>query len=81
MVRVIVRDEDLPQLDEAYGRLQQLSLSPLRAVEEQALASPSDEERRRCAARCRHRSRRADEDEIEVHRPIVEACEYEAKAR
>ena len=49
MVGVVVRDEDLAQFDEANGRLQQLALRALCAVDEQALAAPADEERRRRA--------------------------------
>ena len=54
VVRVVMRDEDLPQLDEAHRRLQQLSLRALGAVDEQALAAPANEERSRRPARRRH---------------------------
>ena len=67
MVGVVVREEDFAQLDEADGRAEHLPLGPLGAVEEQALAPPANEQRRRRSPRGRHRARGAEEDEVEVH--------------
>jgi len=67
MVGVVVREEDLPQLDQADVRAQKLPLRALGAVEEQPLAAAAQEHRRRSALGSRHRARGAEEDEIEVH--------------
>jgi hypothetical protein len=66
-----VRDEDLAQLDQPHRGAQQLPLGSLRAVEQQPLAAPADEQRRRRALGGRHRARGAEEDEIQIHRAIV----------
>ena len=71
VIGVEVRDEDLAQLDQPDDGTQQLPLGSLRAVEEQALAPPADEQRRRRTLGRRHRARGAEEDEIQIHRAIV----------
>jgi hypothetical protein len=63
-----MREEHLPQLDEADVAAQKLALRPLRAVEEDALASAPYERGRRSALCRRRRPGRAEEDDVEVHR-------------
>ena len=69
VVGVVMREEDLAQLDQADVRAQQLPLRALGAIEEQALAAATEEHRRGRALRGRHGAGRAEEDEIEVHGP------------
>ena len=71
MVGVEVREEDLAQLDQADRRAQQLPLRALAAVEQEPLAAAAHEERRRRPLRGRHRAGGAEEDDVEVHGPIV----------
>ena len=71
MVRVIVGEEDLAQLDEPDVRAQELALGALGAVEEEALAAAADECRRGRPLRGRHRARGAEKDDVEVHAPIL----------
>ena len=67
VVRVVVREENLAQLDQPDVGAEQLPLRPLRAIEEQPLAPTPDQERRGRPLRRRHRAGRAEEDQIEVH--------------
>ena len=67
VVGVVVREEDLAQVDEPHRRGQELSLRSLAAVEEQPLAAAPYEQRRCSPKRGRHRTRRPQEDEIEIH--------------
>ena len=71
VVGMEVREEDRLEVGQPHRRALELTLRPLGAVEEQALAAPPEEERRGRALRGRHRRRRAEEDEIEVHRPPI----------
>ncbi len=67
MVGVVVREEDLAQVDEPDLGPQQLPLRPLAAVDEQTLAAAPDEQRAGRALGGRHRAGRAEEDDVEVH--------------
>ena len=71
VVGVEVREEDLPQLHEPDRRAEQLPLGAFRAVEEEPLAAAPDEESRRRTLGGRHRAGRAEEDEVEIHGPIL----------
>ena len=71
VVGVEVREEDLLQVGQADRRPLQLALRPLAAVEQEPLAAAPDEEGRRPALRGRHRGGCAEEDDVEVHRPIL----------
>src|SRR3954447_20048510 len=62
-----MRQEDLAELDEPDGGAEHLSLRPLRAVEEQPLATAANEQRGRRPPGRRHRAGGAEEDEVEVH--------------
>ena len=64
---MVVREEDLAELDQADVRPQQLALRALAAVEEQPVAAAPDEQRRRRALRGRHGAGSAEEDEVEIH--------------
>ena len=46
---------------------EELPLSPLRAIEEQAVAAPADECRAECALGRRHGARRPEEDDVKLH--------------
>jgi hypothetical protein len=67
MVGVVVRQEDLTQLDQPDVGAQELPLCALGAVEEQSFPAPAQEDRRRRALRGRHRAGGSQEDEIEIH--------------
>ncbi len=54
VIRVVVREEDVLELDEPDVAAQQLPLRALRAVEEQPIAPTPDECRAECALRRRH---------------------------
>ena len=69
VVGVVVREEDLAQLDEPDVGAQQLALGALGAVEEQPLAAAAHQQRRRRTLRGRHRARGAEEDDVEIHEP------------
>ena len=73
VVGVVVRQEDLVQVDEPDLRSQQLPLRPLGAVEQQPLAAAPDERRRGRAQRGRRRAGRPEEDDVEVHGSILGA--------
>src|SRR5207253_6636587 len=69
VIGVEVREEDLVQVDEPNGRLQQLALGTLAAVEEQPLAAAPDEQGARRTPCGRSAAGRAEEDDVEVHGP------------
>ena len=71
MVGVEVGDEHLPEVDQPNRRAEELPLRPLRAVEQQPLASSSDQERGRSTLGGRHRARRTEKDDVEIHGPIL----------
>ena len=71
MVGVEVRDEDLVQVDEADRGPEQLALRPFGAVEEESVAATAYEQSRGSPLRGRHRPGRAEEDEVEIHAPIL----------
>ena len=67
MVGVVVREEDLLELHEAHVATQELPLRPLGAVEEQAITAPPYEGRAERALRGRHRARRPQENDVQLH--------------
>jgi len=71
VIGVKVRDEDLAQLDQADRGAQHLPLRAFAAVEQEPLAAPAHEQRRRRPLRGRHRAGGPEEDQVEVHDPIV----------
>ena len=71
MVGVVMREEDLLEIGEPDGRALELSLRALSAVEEQPLAAAAHEHGCRAALRGRRRRRGAEEDDVEVHPPIL----------
>ena len=64
---MVVREEDLLELDEPDVAAQELSLRPLGAVEEKPIAAPPDERRAERALRGRHRARRPEENDVQLH--------------
>src|SRR5207253_9859196 len=71
VVGVEMGDEHLLQLEQPDGGAQQLPLRALGAVEEELVAPATNEQRRRGPLRGRHRAGCAEEDEIEIHGPIL----------
>jgi hypothetical protein len=71
VVGVEVRDEDLAQLDQPDSRAQHLPLRAFAAVEQQPLSPAPQQQGRGRALRGRNRARGSEEDEIEIHGPIV----------
>ena len=71
MVRVVVGEEDLGQLDEPDRRAQELPLGAFAAVEQDAVAAPPDQSAGEAAASCRDGAGSAEEHKIEVHGPSV----------
>ena len=67
MVGVVMRQEDLAQLEQADVAAQQLALRAFGAVEEQAVSPAPDERRGRCALGRRGGTGRPEEDDVEVH--------------
>ena len=67
VVGVVVRQEDLAQLDQPDIRAQELPLRALGAVEEQALAAAAQQQRGRRPLCGRHRPGGSEKDEVEVH--------------
>ena len=67
MVGVVVGEEDLLELHEAHVTTQKLPLRPLGAVEEKAIAAPPHEGRAERAFRGRHRARRPQENDVQLH--------------
>ena len=67
VVGVVVGQEHLAQVDESHRRREQLPLRPFAAVEQESFAPAPDEQRRSAAEGGRHRARRAEEHEVEVH--------------
>ena len=80
VIGVVVREEDLAQVDQPDRRAQQLALF-LAAVEQQAVAPATHEDRARRAVRGRHRAGSAEEDEIEVHAGRVRSPRAEDDVR
>ena len=70
---MVVREEDLAQLDQADGRDEQLTLGALSAVDEQALPAPANEQRRRPALSRGHRAGGAEKHDVQIHGAIVES--------
>ena len=62
-----VGEKDLLQVGEPHCRALELPLGALGAVEQEPLAAAAEQEGRRCTLRRRHRGRRAEEEEVEVH--------------
>jgi hypothetical protein len=71
VIRVEVRDEHLLQLEQTHGRAQQLPLGALGTVEQKLVAAAAHEQRRRPALSRRHRARRAEKDDVQVHDSIL----------
>src|SRR3954466_8561186 len=71
MVGVVVREEDLTEVEQSDVRLHQLSLRALGAVDQQTVAAAAKQERRRRAATRRHRAGGAEKHDVEVHRASV----------
>ena len=71
VVGVVVREEDLAQLEQPDVRAHELALGPLGAVDQQPVAAAAQEERRRRAAPGRHRAGGAEEDDVEIHVVIL----------
>jgi len=67
VVRVVVGEEDLGQLDEPDGGAKQLSLRAFATVEKQPFSTAPHERGGRAPARRRDRAGGPEEDEIEVH--------------
>ena len=67
MIGVVVREEDLLEVDEPDVAAQELALRPLGTVDEEPLAAAPDERRRQRSPRRRHRARRPEEDDVELH--------------
>ena len=67
VIGVVVRDEDLGQVDEADGRAQELTLSALTTVEQQSLAAATDEQRARRSPSSGRAGGCAEEDHVEIH--------------
>ena len=67
MVGVVVREEDLAQLQESHVATEQLALGALRAVEEQAVAATTNKCRGRGTLGRRRGTGRPEEDDVEVH--------------
>ena len=74
VVGVVVRQEDLGQLDEPDGGAQQLTLCALAAVDEDPLSAAAKQRAREAALRSRHRARGSEENEIEIHRRSLGAA-------
>ena len=66
---MVVGEEDLPEVDQAERRAEQLALRALGAVEEQPLPSAAHEHGGRRPLGGRHRAGGAQEDDVEVHAP------------
>src|SRR5262249_15205059 len=66
VVGVVVRQEDLAELDQPNGRTQHLPLRPLGAVEEQPLPAAAQEQGSRCSLCGRHRAGGAEEHKAEL---------------
>ena len=64
---MVVREEDLLELDEADVAAQELTLCALRAVEQEPLAAAPNERRAERALGRRHGARRPEKDDVEVH--------------
>ena len=67
VIGVEVGQEHLAQLDEPHVAAEELALSALGAVEEQALAPATDERRSRRALGRRRGAGRPEEDDVEIH--------------
>ena len=67
VVGVVVRQEDLLEVDEPHVAAQELALRPLGTVDEEPLAAAPDERRGQRTTGRRHRARRPEEDDVELH--------------
>ena len=67
MVRVVVRQKDLAKLDQTDIRAQELPLSALCAVEEQALSAATQQQRGRRPLCGWHRPGGSEKDKVEIH--------------
>ena len=67
VVRVVVGQEDLLEVDQPQVATQQLPLRPLGAVDEQPVAAAPHERRAERALRRRHGARRPEEDDVQLH--------------
>ena len=74
MIRVVMSEKDLTQVDQTDRRRQELPLRSFPAIEQQSLAAAAHEQRRRAAERGRHRPGRADEHEVEIHGTSMDAA-------
>ena len=76
VVRMVVREEDFPELDEPDRGDQHLPLRALGTVEQQAFAAPPDEHGGGSTLRRRHRPGCAEKHDVEVHGAIVGSARY-----
>ena len=67
VIRVVVREEHLGELDQPDGGAQELALGALAAVDEHPLAATPDQRPGEPAASRGNRARRPEEDQIEIH--------------
>jgi hypothetical protein len=67
MVGVVVRQEDVGELDEAHRRAEELALRALAAVEEDPVAAAADERPGEATSRRRHGPGGPEKDDVEVH--------------
>lgn len=67
MISVEMGQKDVLEVDEPDVGAEKLTLRPLPAVDEQAIATAPDERRGRPARRGRRRGGRSEEDEVEIH--------------
>ena len=73
VVGVVVRQEDLGQLDEPDRGAEQLALGAFATVDQDPLAATAEQRARQAALCSGHGARGPEEDEIEVHRRILGA--------
>ncbi len=71
VVRVVVREEHLGQLDEPYGRAEELPLGSLAAIEEDPFASAPNQRAGEPTARRRNGAGCAEKHDVQVHGPSV----------
>ena len=76
VIRVVVGEEDLLELDQADVAAQKLPLRSLGAVEEQPVSASPDERRGQGAPGSRCGPGRPEEDDVEIHAGRVYALKY-----
>ena len=81
VVGVVMRQEDVGELDEAHRRPEELSLRALAAVEEDPVAAPANERASETASRRRDGPGGSEEDDVEVHEPSVGPRRTQVRAR